>query len=182
MLGAVALGLTFALGSIVFFPRPVLSILAGLCYGLTGIAVALIGATLGAALAFWLSRRFAQVFLCRVAKRRPLLRALTQAIEEEGWRAVLLLRLGPIFPSSLQSYFLGTTRIALLPYLLATAAGIFPGIALQVSVGAAAKSALLVHAQPWHAWLIGAGLASCALAVVLIGQRVRRPLSAKALI
>jgi uncharacterized membrane protein YdjX (TVP38/TMEM64 family) len=176
--GAVALALSFAFGSLVLAPRPVLSFVAGLSYGFAGLPLALLSATLGAALAFWISRRFARPLVARFVATRPKMLAVTRAVDQEGWRAVLLMRLGPVVPSSLQSYLFGATRVALWPYLAATLIGISPGVVVHVSAGALSRTALETAFQPAHAWLLATGLVASALAVVMIGRRARRLLDA----
>jgi uncharacterized membrane protein YdjX (TVP38/TMEM64 family) len=172
--GAVALALTFAVGSLILAPRPVLSFVAGLSFGFAGLPLALVSATLGAALAFWISRQFAQPVVARYLSTRPKLLAVADAVDEEGWRAVLLLRLGPVVPSSLQSYFFGATSVSLWPYLAATLIGISPGVVVQVSAGALSRTALESTLQPWNACVMVIGLAASALVAVLISHRARR--------
>ena len=176
--GAVALALSFAFGSLLLAPRPVLGFVAGLSYGFAGLPLALFSATLGAGLAFWISRRFAQPFVARFVATRPKMLAVTRAVDQEGWRAVLLMRLGPVVPSSLQSYLFGATRVPLWPYLAATLIGISPGVVVHVSAGALSRTALETAFQPSHAWLFLTGLVASALAVVMIGRRARRLLHA----
>jgi uncharacterized membrane protein YdjX (TVP38/TMEM64 family) len=176
--GAVALALSFALGSLLLAPRPVLGFVAGLSYGFAGLPLALFGATLGAGLAFWISRRFAQPFVARFVATRPKMLAVTRAVDQEGWRAVLLMRLGPVVPSSLQSYLFGATRVPLWPYLAATLIGISPGVVVHVSAGALSRTVLETAFQPSYAWLFATGLVASALAVVMIGRRARRLLHA----
>jgi uncharacterized membrane protein YdjX (TVP38/TMEM64 family) len=176
--GAVALALSFAFGSLLLAPRPVLGFVAGLSYGFAGLPLALFSATLGAGLAFWISRRFAQPFVARFVATRPKMLAVTRAVDQEGWRAVLLMRLGPVVPSSLQSYLFGATRVPLWPYLAATLIGISPGVVVHVSAGALSRTALETAFQPSHASLFLTGLVASALAVVMIGRRARRLLHA----
>src|SRR5262249_18745164 len=47
--------------------------------------------------------------------RRPVWKALVQAIDAEGWRLVGLLRLASLIPGAATNYLLGVTRIGLLP-------------------------------------------------------------------
>ncbi len=173
LFGVLALTLAFAVGSLVFLPRPALSVLAGLSYGPAGLGIALTGAVLGAALAFWLSRRLARPHVARLLEGRPRCRAVAEAVDQEGWRAVVLFRLGPLVPSSLQSYLFGLTSIRIGPYLAATALGICPGVAVQVAAGALGRSALTIEPDGWMLALSALGLLACAAAVVLVGRRDR---------
>ena len=98
------------------------------------------------------------------------------AVGKDGWKIVALLRMSPVMPSGLKSYFLGLTRVRLVDYFTASLAGMFPGIALKVYVGAAGRGAL-TEGGPlnWAMLAIGVG-ATLALALVL-GRYARKRLS-----
>jgi uncharacterized membrane protein YdjX (TVP38/TMEM64 family) len=102
---------------------------------------------------------------------------VAQAVEEEGFRAVLLLRLGPVVPSSLLSYLLSTTRIPFRPYILATMLGIAPAICLQVVAGAAARAAVDAEVGGLLFALAAVGLLAFASAFTMIARRSRRLLA-----
>jgi uncharacterized membrane protein YdjX (TVP38/TMEM64 family) len=61
---------------------------------------------------------------------------VAEVIDEEGWRMVLLVRVSGIVPFGLQNYIFGVTRLAFLPYLLATSVGVLPSILLYGGLGA----------------------------------------------
>ncbi len=74
---------------------------------------------------------------------RPLYKALNEAIKEEGWKVVGLMRFSPALPFSLQNWLFGVTKVGFFPYILATFFGIMPGTLLYVwigSIGGAAAS------------------------------------------
>ena len=89
---------------------------AGLIYGLWGFPVALGSATLGASLAFLVSRHLVRGRVARLIANRPGLRAIDHAVAEEGWRVVALLRLSPLVPFNLQNYACGASSVAFWPY------------------------------------------------------------------
>ena len=66
------------------------------------------------------------VELCFGAKR---------AVDEEGWRIQLLLRLSPVVPFGILNYLLGLTRTPLRTYVWSTAVGIAPGSFVDVYIG-----------------------------------------------
>ena len=67
-----------------------------------------------------------------------------RAAAQRGWRAVLSLRLIPVVPFSALNYAAGASAVRLLPYTLATLAGLLPGTAAVVILG----DALAGHASP----------------------------------
>ena len=140
--GFVILAAIFALGAIVFVPRTLMCVAAGMAYGLSAVPVSLIGSTIGAVLGFWLARYLFRAPLERAARERPKWRALLRAVDDEGWRIVGLLRLGAPLPATLQNFLFGLTRIGLLPYVLATLLGNLPQTVLYVYLGAVGKLTL----------------------------------------
>jgi uncharacterized membrane protein YdjX (TVP38/TMEM64 family) len=85
----------------------------------------LIGATLGATLAFLAARYIAGDWVARRTGGR--LNALVEGVEAEGWRFVAFVRLVPLFPFNLLNYALGLTRIRLDHYVLASLLAMVPG-------------------------------------------------------
>ena len=140
--GFVILAAIFALGAIIFVPRTLLCVAAGMAYGISAVPVSLIGSTIGAVLGFWLARYLFRAPLERAASERPKWRALLRAVDDEGWRIVGLLRLGAPLPATLQNFLFGLTRIGLLPYVLATLLGNLPQTVLYVYLGAVGKLTL----------------------------------------
>jgi uncharacterized membrane protein YdjX (TVP38/TMEM64 family) len=175
--GPVGLLAAFVIGALVLAPRWFLCFVAGLSFGQAGLALALPGATLGAALAFWIGRRVARPIVARFVDRRPKLRAIALAVQQEGWKAVLLFRLGPVIPSSLQSYLFGAADVSFWPYLGATLAGILPGVTVQVAAGALGRAMWENALAPWQTAMLGIGLAASAISILLITRRARRILS-----
>ncbi|MEM9678224.1 MAG: TVP38/TMEM64 family protein [Pseudomonadota bacterium] len=128
---AVVYGLTtFAL-----VPGSILTLAAGVAFGLWGVPVVVLGATLGSALSFLAGR---YIFHDRVQAKvaeYPRFNAVNEAIRDEGWRVVFLLRLSPALPFSLQNWFLGLTPVRFWPAQIATFFGIIPGTLLYVWIG-----------------------------------------------
>ena len=178
--GPVAIVALLVIGAVAFVPRPGLCVAAGFAYGNWAIPLTLAGAIAGACIAFWIGRRLLRPRLSAFVDRRAGLRAVARAVEAEGFRGVLLLRLGPVIPSSMLTYLLSTTSIPFAPFAAATALGIAPAICLQVMAGAAARAALEADVGGPLLALAVVGLGSFALALVLIGRRSRRLMAAGA--
>src|SRR6202008_5184403 len=80
---------------------------------------------LGAASGYFLSRLFLRKDLADQLKGRPTFKAIDQAIADEGWKIVLLLRLCPI-PFGLANYLFCLTAVSFLPYLITSFLGAIP--------------------------------------------------------
>src|SRR5437879_1739462 len=101
-------------------------------FGAWGFPIVILAASIGAALAFLLSRHAVRARLRRLLEAKPSYAAIDRAVAEEGWKIVALLRLNPLVPFNLQNYFFGVTDIGFWPYAAATFFGIMPGAAFYV--------------------------------------------------
>jgi uncharacterized membrane protein YdjX (TVP38/TMEM64 family) len=137
----VLFGLFYTAAVVLLVPHdPIMSIAAGAVFGAWGFPVVLVAATIGAALAFLVSRHLFRVKVKGFVRRWPKFAAVERAVSEAGWKIVILLRLSLVVPFNLQNYFLGATSIGFMPYLIATAVGIIPGTLLHVCLGALGRA------------------------------------------
>jgi uncharacterized membrane protein YdjX (TVP38/TMEM64 family) len=103
----------YALAAVLFVPGSLLTIAAGLVFGLgLGTVAASAGATLGASLAFLIGRYFARGIVEEKTHGSDKFRTIDDAIGREGWKIVGLLRLSPLIPFSASNYFTGLQRLA----------------------------------------------------------------------
>ena len=132
--------LGYAVATVAFFPGSLLTLAAGVLFGLArGTLYAFLGATLGASAAFLVARYGARGWIERKIAGNARFAAIDRAVGKEGFKIVALLRLSPIFPFNLLNYSLGLTRVRFLDYLLASVA-MLPGTLLYVYYGKAAGS------------------------------------------
>lgn len=138
--GPVVFILGYAAATVAFAPGAVLTLAAGALFGLFyGTVYTLAGATLGASLAFLVSRYVARRAVEHRIAANPRFQAIDRAVGREGFKIVALLRLSPVFPFNLLNYALGLTRVRFLDYFAASAA-MLPGTLLYVYYGKAAGS------------------------------------------
>ena len=131
----------YAAATVLFLPGAVLTLAAGALFGaVPGALYSLVGATLGATLAFVVARYLAADWVARKAGGR--LKQLIDGVEAEGWRFVAFVRLVPLFPFNLVNYALGLTRIPLLAYAAASFVCMFPGALAYAWLGHAGREAL----------------------------------------
>jgi uncharacterized membrane protein YdjX (TVP38/TMEM64 family) len=125
----------FNLATLFCLPASLLALSAGYTFGLGwGTVYVLISAIIGATLAFWMGRYLARPWMQQKMQRNIQLRAIAQAVVQEGWKLVLLTRLSPLFPFNLTSYAFGATQISLKNYSLGSL-GLLPGTILYTYMG-----------------------------------------------
>ena len=116
------------------FPRTAFTLSAGLLFGpALGIAIAVVASTLSAVIALVLFRA-AGWHLHRLVEH-PRVDALNARLQQRGWPTVLSMRMIPAVPFSVLNYAAGASAVRLVPYTLATVAGILPGTAAVVILG-----------------------------------------------
>lgn len=131
----------YAAATVLFLPGSVITLAGGVLFGpVWGTLWSLTGATLGAALAFLIARYLGGDWIARRAG--PRLSRLNDGVAAEGWRFIAFVRLVPLFPFNLLNYALGLTRIAFLPYVLASALFMLPGALAFTWLGYAGGEAL----------------------------------------
>jgi uncharacterized membrane protein YdjX (TVP38/TMEM64 family) len=114
-----------ALLTVVLFPGPLLAGASGLLFGAAlGTPLSIAAATLGACLAFSLSRWWAHDAVEQLAG--PRLRLLRAWIGRRGFLSVLYARLVPGLPYNLVNYAAGMTPVRLTAFAAATALGAAP--------------------------------------------------------
>ena len=131
----------YALTTFALVPGSFLTLAAGVIWGLWAFPIVIVAATLGSAISFLAARyAFHDKVQAKVAEY-PKFAAVNEAIREEGWRVVGLLRLSPALPFSLQNWFLGITPVGFWPAQIATFFGIMPGTLLYVWIGSLGNAA-----------------------------------------
>ena len=124
--------------SLVFIPRTLLAIVAGLLFGTGwGIVWAELGSVAGAAAGFLLARYVSSGLID--FQRGSRVRSLSGWVERGGWRAVALLRLIPIMPHSVANYGLGLTALPLGAYAFGSLIGQLPMTIAYVELSAAGE-------------------------------------------
>jgi uncharacterized membrane protein YdjX (TVP38/TMEM64 family) len=142
-LGALALAILLAVGSLVpLMPASPFIIGTAAVFGFPlGVCSAILGLALGASGGFFLSRWFLRKDVAEQLRNHATFRAIDLAIEKEGWKIVILLRLCPI-PFGLANYLYGLTAVHYRSYLIATLLGGLPSLLLFCELGAAGKKSL----------------------------------------
>jgi uncharacterized membrane protein YdjX (TVP38/TMEM64 family)/rhodanese-related sulfurtransferase len=132
--------LVYIVGTVLFFPGAVLTLLGGALFGpVLGTFYNLTAATIGAMLSFLVARYLASKQVEK--KTGGKLKQLLSGVENEGWRFVAFTRLVPLFPFNLLNYGLGLTKIKFAHYSLATYIFMLPGATAYTYLGYIGKEA-----------------------------------------
>jgi uncharacterized membrane protein YdjX (TVP38/TMEM64 family) len=141
------------------FPRTAFTLAAGLLFGpVLGVTLAVVASTASAVIALLLVRA-AGWQLSRLVSHQAV-ETVDARLRDRGWIAVMSLRLIPVVPFSVLNYAVGASAVRVLPYTLATLAGVLPGTAAVVIRG----DALTGHVSPllflvsWCTGIVGLAL------------------------
>jgi uncharacterized membrane protein YdjX (TVP38/TMEM64 family) len=81
-----------------------------------GILVVWTAANLGAFFAFLAGRFLLRSWVSKRVQDYPKFAAVDEAISQEGWKIVLLVRLSPVIPFNLLNYALAITDVTFFPF------------------------------------------------------------------
>ena len=166
-------GTLYAAGTVVFLPGSLFALAGGALFGpVWGALFNLIGATIGAGIAFLAARYLAGDWVERKAAGR--LKQLITGVEAEGWRFVAFVRLVPLFPFNLTNYVLGLTRIGFLPYVVTSFVCMAPGAVAYTWLGHAGREALAGDASAIRYGLLALGLLAAIVVLPRLYGRMRR--------
>jgi uncharacterized membrane protein YdjX (TVP38/TMEM64 family) len=165
-------------------PFWVLGTVAGYSYGFALGVVVGVPVVAGAMTVSFLFGRFA---VTRVLPPRevgsPRVEAVRRAVETDGLKITLLLRMTPVLPQNVLTYVLASTGLRLRDFAPATAVGVIPFTVFYAYVGSLVDdaAALLAGDAPdlgaakWVA--LGGGLVAGGIALAVIGRAAQRALA-----
>ena len=132
--GGIAFMLLYIVATVAFLPGSVLTLGAGVVFGVfLGSVYVFIGATIGAIAAFLVGRYIARGWVAKKISGNKKFAAVDNAVGREGLKIVLLTRLSPVFPFNLLNYAYGVTGVSLKDYILGTI-GILPVTIMYVYI------------------------------------------------
>ena len=172
-LGPVVFIFIYAGAVVAALPGSAITIIAGAIFGsLLGVIVVSIASTLGAALAFLVSRYFARDATAKWLSKREKFRKLDDLTEKHGASMVALVRIVPIFPFNIVNYGFGLTKVRFWTYVFWSWVCMLPGTVLYVVGTDAISQAIIQKRVPWP--LIGVLIGVGILLVVLVKLARRR--------
>ncbi len=124
----------YSVAPVFMVPGTFISFVAGVAFGgFYGTIYTVIGATFGASFAFLTARYLGREFIEGLFKGR--LKIFDEGAERHGFKAVLFVRLIPLFPFNIVNYGAGLSKIKFKDFFLATFVGIIPGTFAYVNLG-----------------------------------------------
>jgi uncharacterized membrane protein YdjX (TVP38/TMEM64 family) len=181
-MGGVLYAVFYIAGTALFFPGLPLTLGAGFIYGaVIGTLVVSPASVAGASLAFFIARYLARDWVTRRLKKYPQAAAIDRAIEKNGFKVVILLRLQPVIPFNMLNYALGLTSIRWRDYALASWIGMLPATILYVYLGSIMSDVSdLLRGRPNSGVagrvLLWGGLVSLVVLVWWLGRIAKRAL------
>jgi len=177
-LGPVYFFCVYVLAECMGIPATPLTLSSGLLFGLPlGAALVLSAGTLAACIGFALSRTLLRPQISKMAANSTVFKNVNLAIEREGFKIILLIRLSPLLPFSLCTYFLGLSNVSFIDFLAATFLGFMPGSFSLVYLATTARGYLGSAGSAGSSWY---GCAA-ALLVTLIMFKVALRLAQRAI-
>ena len=162
--GPIVYILLYAVGPSFLLPGAVMTIAGGLAFGaLWGSIWSLLGADIGAMVAFGAGRFLGKSFVQRMVSER--FNKVLERLARNGFFIILYLRIVPVIPYNALNLLAGASPIRFRDYLLASMIGIVPGTILFALLG----DALWHPASP--RFFIALGLILCSVAA---GEFYRR--------
>lgn len=182
--------IVYTIATVAFLPGIILTLGGGFAfsaaYGLgEGIAIAsfatFTGAFLGSLLAFLIARYLMRDTIVTYALRFPILKAIDRAIQLQGLKIVILLRLNPAIPFNAFNYVTGITSCTFKDYVIGSI-GMLPATVIFSYFGSllsdlkdAAQGA--TAGDPTVRWaMLVVGVVASIIALVLISFYVRKAL------
>ncbi len=182
LLGPVVFVSGYIIATVAFVPGSVLTLVAGAIFGIVkGTIYVFLGASMGSAAAFLVSRYLARGAIERRLASHPRFAAIDRAVGSAGWKIVLLLRLSPVVPFNLLNYGLGLTNVRFTDYIVASV-GMLPGTLLYVYSGKLAGDVALlaggaaVERGAAYYTLLSLGLVATVIVTTIVTRTARRAL------
>ena len=129
--------LVYVIVTVTFLPGTPFTIASGVLFGtLKGGMLTVVGATVGAGIAFLIARFFGGDFVNKLLKNKfKKIYEYDEKIEKNGFLVMLFLRLIPLFPFNGLNFAMGLTKIRKRDYISATFLGIIPGSMILANIG-----------------------------------------------
>ncbi len=179
VVGGIAFAAVYIAAMLVFVPAWALTAGAGSAYGPLGGALFVVPvSTIGASLAFQIGRHLGRGWAEQKMAGHNWFMAVDRAVENNGLKIVILMRMSLVFPFGILNYALGTSRMRFRDFFLATLIGTVPGTFLYVYLGSLAMHAGEASAPlgPWRWAIYGVGALLAATTVALTVAYARREL------
>lgn len=176
--GMVLFFVAYVVACVLVVPMFIGTVVAGMVYGpAIGLALTLPAAALGGVLCVLLARTILAGYVERLLERRPVLRTIATEVADKQLRAVLLSRLAPWAPFSIQNYVLGASGVGPKAMVLGTVIGILPAQLLALQLGSLVEDITRLDeaaGSDERRVLLVIGLAATGVIVVWLSRRIKQ--------
>jgi len=172
MLAPLLYMLVYTLAPALFLPGLPITIVGGLLFGpFWGVVYTITSSTMGACLAFLVSRYLARDWIERKL-RSPRWKRLDEEVERHGWKVVAFTRLIPLFPFNLLNYAFGLTKVKFVHYALTTFVCMLPACIAFIVF----SSSLLdvIRGRISLSFVVGLALVVLVMLIPIVYQRRRK--------
>ncbi len=142
LLAPVGFTVIYTIGSMLFLPGTIFTLLGGAAFGVFwGSVLSIIASTTGAIAAYWIARKLGKTTVdAFVENKFKRITDYNDQVEKNGFLTVLLLRITPLIPYNGLNFALAYSPVRLRDYALATLIGNAPSIVAYVYLGEAIAS------------------------------------------
>ena len=120
--------LLYWISCLFFLPGLAITIVGAIVFGpVLGTILISIGSTTGATLAFLFARYIGRDFIVKKFNENLIYKKIDQGVKNQGARMLIITRLVPIFPFSIQNYLYGLTDINIFTYMFLSWLCMLPG-------------------------------------------------------
>lgn len=171
--------LLYLVATVLGLPNILLMLVAGTLFGLlSGIIYVSIADTLGAIACYAIGRTIARKRIKQWMSKHPSFIQLDRAVNQKGWRILLLARLSPLVPSNVLNYGFSCTKVDFRQYCFFSWLGMLPVISLYVYLGVFGRSLMMDdELSPEKVILQAVGLVLAIGAALYTAQLVKKHLS-----
>lgn len=156
-LGALYFFAIYVIAECLALPATPLTLSAGYLFGLPqGIALTILSGSVAAAIAFTLSRTLLRPQIEKIAAESEDFQRINKAVEKEGFKIIVLLRLSPLLPFSISNYIFGLTSVSFSDFLAATLLGFTPGTAALITLSSTFRDVALAGDGADQSWFVPA--------------------------
>lgn len=172
MLAPLLYMLVYTIAPALFLPGLPITIVGGLLFGpFWGVVYTITSSTLGACLAFLVSRYLARDWIERKL-RSPRWKRLDGEVERHGWKVVAFTRLIPLFPFNLLNYAFGLTKVKFIHYALTTFVCMLPACIAFIVFSSSLLDVIRGRISP--TFVVGLALVVLIMLIPILYQRRRK--------
>lgn len=187
-LGPLVIMLSYVTACVFVLPLFGFHSVSGYLYGtIPGALLVTVSQTIGATCCFYVARLLANKYLTRYLHNKlgKKYTAIDNAITQDSFKIVLMMRLSPVLPFGLTNYVAGCSQVPVGKFALATWLGLCPGTTFYVFMGSLVRmidenqmSEEERDAQAgWRVYLVGFGVVATVYLLYMASQKATKVLA-----